>query len=140
MVTTDFLTPVVDDPHDWGRIAAQNAVSDVYAMGGRPLFALNLVAWPRDELPIEHARRGAPGGADTARRGLLVVGGHSVDDPEPKYGLAVIGVVEPDRILRNTGRATGDALVADQGAGTGCDHRDQAGRRVGGPSAARSPR
>ena len=121
MVTTDFLTPVVDDARTWGRIAAQNAVSDVYAMGGRPLFALNLVAWPRDELPLAHARRGARRAAPTSatESGFVVVGGHSVDDPEPKYGLAVVGEVAPDRILTNTGLRDGDALVLTKALGVG---------------------
>ena len=121
MVTTDFFTPVVDDARTWGRIAAQNAVSDVYAMGGRPLFALNLVAWPRDELPLDAARRGARRAAPTigAESGFVVVGGHSVDDPEPKYGLAVVGEVAPDRILTNTGLRDGDALVLTKALGVG---------------------
>ncbi len=120
MVTTDFLTPVVDDPRTWGRIAAQNAVSDVYAMGGRPLFALNLVGWPRDALPLEMLAEVLAGGAEIgAESGFLVVGGHSVDDPEPKYGLAVVGEVAPDRILTNTGLRDGDALVLTKALGIG---------------------
>ena len=120
MVTTDFLTPVVDDPRTWGRIAAQNAVSDVYAMGGRPLFALNLVAWPRDELPLDMLGEVLAGGAEIgAESGFVVVGGHSVDDPEPKYGLAVVGEVAPDAILTNTGLRDGDALVLTKALGIG---------------------
>jgi selenide,water dikinase len=120
VVTTDFLTPVVDDARTWGRIAAQNAVSDVYAMGGRPLFALNLVAWPRDDLPLAMLGEVLAGGADIgAESGFLVVGGHSVDDPEPKYGLAVVGEVAPDRILTNTGLRDGDALVLTKALGVG---------------------
>jgi selenide,water dikinase len=120
VVTTDFLTPVVDDARTWGRIAAQNAVSDVYAMGGRPLFALNLVAWPRDELSLAMLGEVLAGGADIgAESGFLVVGGHSVDDPEPKYGLAVVGEVAPDRILTNTGLRDGDALVLTKALGVG---------------------
>ena len=120
MVTTDFLTPVVDDARTWGRIAAQNAVSDVYAMGGRPLFALNLVAWPRDELPLDMLGEVLAGGADiAAESGFVVVGGHSVDDPEPKYGLAVVGEVAPDRFLTNTGLRDGDALVLTKALGVG---------------------
>jgi selenide,water dikinase len=120
VVTTDFLTPVVDDPRTWGRIAAQNAVSDVYAMGGRPLFALNLVAWPRDELPLSMLGDVLAGGADIgAEDGFLIVGGHSVDDPEPKYGLAVVGEVAPDRILTNTGLRDGDVLVLTKALGVG---------------------
>jgi selenide, water dikinase len=120
VVTTDFLTPVVDDPRTWGRIAAQNAVSDVYAMGGRPLFALNLVAWPRDELPLSLLGEVLAGGADIgAESGFVIVGGHSVDDPEPKYGLAVVGEAAPDRILTNTGLRDGDALVLTKALGVG---------------------
>lgn len=104
--TADFFTPVVDDPYDWGRIAAANALSDVYAMGGRPVLAVNLLAWPRDRLPFELAREVLRGGLDIATEaGCHVGGGHSVDDPEPKYGMAVTGVADPDRLLRNdTGR------------------------------------
>lgn len=120
MATTDFLTPVVDDPRTWGRIAAQNAVSDVYAMGGRPLFALNLVAWPSSELPTAMLAEVMAGGAEIgAESGFAVVGGHSVDDPEPKYGLAVVGEVHPDRILTNTGLRDGDALVLTKALGIG---------------------
>ncbi|MEV5954088.1 selenide, water dikinase SelD [Streptomyces sp. NPDC051987] len=104
--TADFFTPVVDDPYDWGRIAAANALSDVYAMGGRPLIAVNLLGWPRDRLPFELAREVLRGGLDVATEaGCHVGGGHSVDDPEPKYGMAVTGVADPARLLRNdTGR------------------------------------
>src|SRR6476469_5766660 len=91
--TTDFFTPVVDDAYDWGRIAAANALSDIYAMGGRPVLALNLLGWPRDVLAMELAAEVLRGGADVARlAGCPVAGGHSIDDPEPKYGLAVTGV------------------------------------------------
>jgi selenide,water dikinase len=120
VATTDFLTPVVDDPRTWGRIAAQNAVSDVYAMGGRPLFALNIVAWPSSELPTSMLAEVLAGGAEIgAESGFAVVGGHSVDDPEPKYGLAVVGEVHPDRILTNTGLRDGDALVLTKPLGIG---------------------
>jgi selenide,water dikinase len=120
VATTDFFTPLVDDPRTWGRIAAVNAVSDVYAMGGRPLFALNLVAWPSTELPMSMLAEVLAGGADAgAQCGFPVVGGHSVDDPEPKYGLAVIGEVHPDRILTNAGLRDGDALVLTKALGTG---------------------
>jgi selenide,water dikinase len=120
VATTDFFTPVVDDPRTWGRIAAQNAVSDVYAMGGRPLFALNLVAWPASELPVSMLAEVLAGGAEIgAESGFAVVGGHSVDDPEPKYGLAVVGEVHPDRILTNTGLRDGDALVLTKALGIG---------------------
>ncbi|MES4891113.1 selenide, water dikinase SelD [Streptomyces sp. NPDC096012] len=104
--TADFFTPVVDDPYDWGRIAAANALSDVYAMGGRPVLAVNLLAWPRDRLPFDLAREVLRGGLDIATQaGCHVGGGHSVDDPEPKYGMAVTGIADPERLLRNdTGR------------------------------------
>ena len=120
IATTDFFTPIVDDPRDWGRIAAANALSDVYAMGGRPLFALNLVGWPRGKLPFELLGEVLQGASEiAARAGCLLVGGHSVDDPEPKFGLAVIGEVHPDRVLTNaTGRA-GDLLVLTKPLGTG---------------------
>ncbi|MEV8636047.1 selenide, water dikinase SelD [Streptosporangium sp. NPDC051023] len=105
--TADFFTPVVDDPYDWGRIAAANALSDVYAMGGRPLIGVNLLCWPRDVLPYEIAREVLRGGASvTAEAGCHLAGGHSVNDPEPKYGMAVTGIVHPARLLRNdTGKA-----------------------------------
>src|SRR3979409_1145694 len=100
VVTTDFFTPIVDDPYDWGRIAATNALSDVYAMGGAPLLALNLVAWPREGLPFELLARVLDGGGDVVRAaGAIVGGGHSIDDPEPKFGLAVVGTVHPERVL-----------------------------------------
>jgi len=120
VATTDFITPVVDDARTWGRIAAANAVSDVYAMGGRPLFALNLVAWPSSELPTTLLAEVLAGGADVgAACGFAVVGGHSVDDPEPKYGLAVVGEVHPDRILTNAGLRDGDVLVLTKALGIG---------------------
>ncbi|WP_245707663.1 selenide, water dikinase SelD [Pseudonocardia oroxyli] len=120
VATTDFFTPVVDDPRLWGRIAATNAASDVYAMGGRPLFALNLVAWPTDALPPEVLAEVLAGGADAGRAcGFVVVGGHSIDDPEPKYGMAVIGEVHPDRLLTNAGLRPGDALVLTKRLGIG---------------------
>ncbi|MEV6418634.1 selenide, water dikinase SelD [Streptomyces sp. NPDC051662] len=102
VATADFFTPVVDDPYDWGRIAAANALSDVYAMGGSPLVAVNLLAWPRDVLPLALAREVLRGGLDiAAEAGCHVAGGHSVDDPEPKYGMAVTGIADPTRLLRN---------------------------------------
>lgn len=107
VVTTDFFTPVVDDPYDWGRIAAANALSDVYAMGGRPVVAVNLLGWPRDVLPLELAAEALRGGLTVAHEaGCHLAGGHSVDDPEPKYGLAVTGLADPERLMRNsTGKA-----------------------------------
>jgi selenide,water dikinase len=118
--TVDFFTPVVDDPYWFGRIAAANAFSDVWAMGGRPLFALNLVAWPVATLPMDQLGEVLRGGADTAAlAGASILGGHSIDDPEPKYGLAVTGLVHPDRILRNVGAKPGDRLLLTKPLGTG---------------------
>ncbi len=120
MATVDFFTPIVDDPATWGAIAAANALSDVYAMGATPLFALNLVGWPRDQLPFEMLGEVLRGAADIARRaGCLMVGGHSIDDPEPKFGLVVIGEVHPDRMLTNAGACAGDVLVLTKPLGTG---------------------
>jgi selenide,water dikinase len=118
--TVDFFTPVVDDPYWFGRIAAANAFSDVWAMGGRPLFALNVVGWPVGKLPLEMLAEVLRGGAEAARlAGAPVLGGHSIDDPEPKYGMAVTGLVHPDRILRNVGARPGDALLLTKPLGSG---------------------
>jgi selenide, water dikinase len=118
--TVDFFTPVVDDPYDFGRIAAANALSDVYAMGGRPLTALNLVAWPLDKLGPEPLADVLRGGLDVVRSaGAEVVGGHSIDDPEPKYGLAVTGAVHPERMVTNAGGRAGDVLVLTKPLGGG---------------------
>jgi selenide,water dikinase len=120
VATTDFFTPIVDDPYDWGRVAATNALSDVYAMGGAPLLALNLVAWPREGLPFEVLARVLEGGADVVSgAGALIGGGHSIDDPEPKYGLAVVGTIDPARVLTNAGAQPGDALVLTKPIGLG---------------------
>jgi len=117
--TADVITPVVDEPEDWGWIAAANALSDVYAMGGTPLAALNLVFWPKT-LGAEILRQVLSGGAEAARAaGCILAGGHSVEDQQPKYGLAVIGTVAPDRILRNRGAAPGDRLYLSKPLGTG---------------------
>lgn len=107
IATADFFTPVVDDPFTFGRIAATNAMSDVWAMGGEPLVGVNLLAWPRDRVPFELAAEVLRGGAAAfAEAGAHLAGGHSIDDPEPKYGVAVTGLADPDRLLRNdTGRA-----------------------------------
>jgi selenide,water dikinase len=118
--TVDFFTPVVDDAYDWGRIAAANALSDVYAMGGRPLTALQLLSWPRGDLPLSLASDVARGGADVmALAECTIVGGHSIDDSEPKYGFAVTGLVDPQRVLTNVGGRPGDALVITKPIGTG---------------------
>jgi selenide,water dikinase len=120
VATVDFFTPIVDDPYDFGRIAATNAFSDLYAMGATPLFALNVVGWPRDTLPLELLGEVMRGGADVARAaGAFVLGGHSVDDPEPKYGMVAIGEAHPDRIVTNAGAQPGDALVLTKPLGTG---------------------
>jgi selenide,water dikinase len=120
IATTDFFTPVVDDAYDWGRIAAANALSDVYAMGGEPLVALNLLAWPRDVLPMELAREVLRGGADVcAQASCHLAGGHSIVDPEPKYGLAVTGLAHPDRLLRNDAGVAGTPLTLTKPLGLG---------------------
>jgi selenide,water dikinase len=118
--TADFFTPVVDDPYDWGRIAAANALSDVYAMGGEPLVAVNLLAWPRDLLPFDLAAEVLRGGADVcAEAGCHVAGGHSIDDREPKYGMAVTGLADPERLLRNDAGAAGLPLTLTKPLGLG---------------------
>jgi selenide,water dikinase len=118
--TVDFFTPIVDDPFDWGRIAAANAFSDVYAMGGSPLYALNLVAWPVKELPLSMLAQVLEGGAVVAREaGVSIIGGHSIHDPEPKYGMAVTGFVERDRIVRNSTMRPGDRLILTKPLGLG---------------------
>jgi selenide,water dikinase len=118
--TADFFTPVVDDAYDFGRIAAANALSDVYAMGGRPVLALNLVGWPRSVLPDELLREVLRGGSDVAQQaGCSVAGGHSIDDPEPKYGMAVTGVADPDRLLRNDRAQLGLPLSLTKPLGVG---------------------
>ncbi len=120
IATTDFFTPVVDDPYDWGRIAATNALSDVYAMGGRPVVAVNLLGWPRDVLPFELAAETLRGGRDVcAVAGCHLAGGHSVDDPEPKYGLAVTGIADPNRLLRNSTGKPGTPLSLTKPLGIG---------------------
>jgi selenide,water dikinase len=118
--TVDFFTPIVDDPFDFGRIAAANALSDVYAMGGSPLTALNLVAFPLERLGGEVLHRILEGGfAVAGAAGCAIVGGHSIDDPEPKYGLAVTGTVDPAVMLTNAGARAGDALVLTKPLGVG---------------------
>jgi selenide,water dikinase len=118
--TADFFTPVVDDAYDWGRIAAANALSDIYAMGGRPIVAINLVGWPRELLPMELLTEVLRGGlAVASQAGCPVIGGHSVDDPEPKYGMAVTGVASPDRLLRNDAAAPGLPLTLTKPLGVG---------------------
>lgn len=120
VATTDFFTPVVDDPFLFGRIAAANALSDVWAMGARPLFALSLASFPIGKLPIEQLGRIIAGAAQAcAEAGIDIVGGHSIDDPEPKFGLAVTGTVRPGRVLSNAGGKAGDVLVLTKPLGIG---------------------
>ncbi len=120
IVTADFFTPVVDDPYDWGRIAAANALSDVYAMGGTPLLAVNLLAWPRDTLPLDLAAEVLRGGAAVCEEAAtFLAGGHSIDDREPKYGLAVTGFGDPGRLLRNDAGRPGTPLTLTKPLGLG---------------------
>ena len=118
--TADFFTPVVDDPYDWGRIAAANALSDIYAMGGQPVVAINLIGWPRELLPIELMTEVLRGGLDVGTEaGCPVIGGHSIDDPEPKYGMAVTGIALPDRLLRNDAAKPGLPITLTKPIGVG---------------------
>ena len=118
--TTDFFTPIVDDARTWGAIAAANALSDVYAMGGTPLFALNLVAWPRTGLPFDLLGEVLAGASEVAgEAGCLLLGGHSIDDAEPKFGLAVTGEAHPDHLMTNAAGRAGDYLVLTKPLGTG---------------------
>jgi selenide, water dikinase len=120
VTTVDFFTPIVDDPYDFGRVAATNALSDVYAMGGRPVTALNLVAYSTEKLGPDPLREILRGGGDVVRAaGAMVVGGHSIDDAEPKYGLAVTGLVNPERVLRNSTGRVGDAVFLTKPVGGG---------------------
>ncbi|UUX93955.1 selenide, water dikinase SelD [Aquabacterium sp. J223] len=120
VATTDFFTPIVDDPHDFGRIAATNALSDVYAMGGTPILALAIVGMPLDKLPLAVIGRILDGGASVCRdAGIPIAGGHSIDVLEPIYGLVAIGLVHPDRIKRNAGARAGDRLVLGKPLGVG---------------------
>jgi selenide,water dikinase len=120
IATIDFFTPVVDDAYDWGRIAATNALSDVYAMGGTPVVAVNLLTWPRDLLPMELAADVLRGGLDVTRNaGCHLAGGHSVDDAEPKYGLAVTGIADASRLLRNDAGTPGTPICLTKPLGIG---------------------
>ena len=119
VVTTDFFTPVVDDPYDYGAIAAANSLSDVYAMGGNPFLALNIVGLP-PQLPIEIGAEIMRGGAEVAKRaGVALAGGHTIQDEEPKYGLIVLGFVHPDRMITNRGASPGDSLLLTKPLGFG---------------------
>ena len=118
--TVDFITPVVNDARTWGRIAAANSLSDVYAMGGKPLFGLNLVAWNNDELPTELLSEVLQGGSDIAEQaGMAIIGGHSISDPEPKYGMAVTGEVNTEHLLTNAGLQDGQDLILTKPLGIG---------------------
>lgn len=118
--SVDFFTPVVDDPYSFGQIAAANALSDIYAMGAKPLTAMNLVSFPVKKLDIEVLAKILQGGSDKIREsGAVLVGGHSIDDPEPKYGLSVTGIVHPDRVLSNAKAKAGDILVFTKPLGVG---------------------
>ena len=118
--TVDVFTPVVDDPYHYGAISAANALSDVYAMGAVPLLALAIVGFPRSKLPMDVLEEILQGGIEKAREaGVIIAGGHSIDDPEPKYGLAVTGIVHPDRVVRNVGAQPGDQLVLTKPLGIG---------------------
>lgn len=120
MSTADFFTPIVDDPRTWGAISAANAVSDVYAMGAVPLFALNLVVWPRELLDLDLLGEVMAGGAEVAQRGgWVIAGGHTVDGPEPMYGQSVTGEVDPLHMMTNAGAKAGEALVLTKPIGTG---------------------
>ncbi len=120
VLTSDFFTPIVDDPYDFGRIAATNALSDVYAMGATPRVAINLLACSVSELGYDVPQRILSGGAEIAKAaGAALGGGHSIDDPEPKYGLAVVGTVHPDEVLTNSGATAGDAIVLTKPVGSG---------------------
>lgn len=118
--TLDFFTPVVDNPRDFGAIAAANALSDIYAMGAKPLFALNIAAFPPKRLPLSVLEEILDGAREVASAaGVVIAGGHTVDDPEPKYGLAVTGIVHPDKVMTNSGALAGQALILTKPLGTG---------------------
>jgi selenide,water dikinase len=118
--TVDFFTPIVDDPYDFGRVAVANSLSDVYAMGGRPLTALNVVCFPRDAMDLSILREVLRGGLDMMHEaGVILLGGHTVDDPELKYGLSVTGTVHPDKVVHNNGAKPGDSLILTKPLGTG---------------------
>jgi len=120
IATADFFTPVVDDAYEWGRIAATNALSDVYAMGGTPVVGVNLLGWPREKIPFELAAEVLRGGGEVcAAAGAYLAGGHSIDDPEPKYGVAVTGLAHPDKLLRNDAAEPGTPLTLTKPLGLG---------------------
>lgn len=129
VLTTDFFPPVCSDPYEFGQIAAANSISDVYAMGGDPVVALNIMMFPASKLPMEAYAEILKGGSDkAAEAGLRIIGGHTIDDFPPKYGLAVVGYVHPDRIVTNSGARPGDSLILTKPVGTGVI---LAGQRLG---------
>jgi len=118
--TVDFFTPIVDDPYTFGQVAAVNALSDIYAMGGEPVTAMNIVCFPKGKIDMSVLAKILKGGADKVREaGAVIIGGHSIIDPEIKYGMAVTGVIHPDKVLRNVGVQEGDALILTKALGTG---------------------
>ncbi|WP_293778313.1 selenide, water dikinase SelD [uncultured Corynebacterium sp.] len=118
--TADFFTPMLNDPYDWGRVAAANALSDVYAMGGTPITAINLVGWPREKLGLDVLREVLRGGMDVASEaGISITGGHSITAPEPTYGLAATGIVHPDKIMRNDAAEAGLPITLTKPIGVG---------------------
>jgi selenide, water dikinase len=118
--TVDVITPVLDDPREWGRVAAANALSDIYAMGGQPLLAVNLLSWPRESLPVELAREVLAGGFEIAKAaGCTIGGGHTIFDEEPKFGLSVVGIADPDKLLKIAAGTPGDPLVLTKPLGIG---------------------
>src|SRR5262249_4214329 len=120
IATTDFFMPIVDDPFDFGRIAATNAISDVYAMGGKPILALALVAMPIDRLPLDVTRRIIEGGEPVCTTAAIpIAGGHTIDSVEPIYGLVVLGLVHPDKVKKNSSARPGDVLVLGKALGVG---------------------
>jgi selenium donor protein len=118
--TVDYFTPIVDDPYEFGSIASANAISDIYAMGAKPIMGLNIVGFPVDKLPMEILVQILRGGSDKAKEaGITIAGGHTIDDNEPKYGMVITGLVHPDKIIRNSGAKPGDVLVLTKPIGTG---------------------
>ena len=118
--TVDFITPIINDPHTFGAIAAANALSDIYAMGATPIFALNIVSFPIKSMPMEILGAILAGGAEKVKEaGISIVGGHSVDDTSPKYGLSVTGLVHPEKSIRKHGAQVGDVLIVTKPLGTG---------------------
>ncbi len=120
VLTVDFFTPIVDDPYTYGLIAATNSLSDIYAMGAKPILALNIVGFPIEKLPLEMLTQILLGGADKAKEaGIPIAGGHTIDDSEPKYGLVVMGVVHPDKMMTNSNAKPGDVLILTKPIGSG---------------------